>query len=258
MLTVEQLSKQYSPQVSALDNVSFEISRGSFTAILGVSGAGKTTLMRCILQLLRPTRGEVWFQGKALTTCSRQQLQQARRQIALIAQQFSLVRRRSALENCIGGRLQELPLWRCWLGQFPQSLLEEGLVALERVNLLDVAFQRADQLSGGQQQRVAIARALTQRASLILADEPVASVDPHTAHTVLSLLRSLCDQEGVTIICNLHQVELAKTYSDRILGLKAGQLVLDQPTPQLDQTTLNDIYGKFDAVNHTINSEMMG
>jgi phosphonate transport system ATP-binding protein len=252
MLAVKELSKQYSPQVSALENVSFEIPRGSFTAILGMSGAGKTTLMRCILQLLRPSNGEVWFQETLLTRCSRKDLQQARRQIAAIAQQYNLVRRRSAIENCLGGRLKELPLWRCWLGQFPQPLLEEALVALERVNLLDVAFQRADTLSGGQQQRVAIARALTQRATLILADEPVASVDPQTAHTVLSLLRSLCDQEGLTVICNLHQIELAKVYSDRILGLKAGKLVLDQPTTALDQINLNQIYGTFDHATRPI------
>lgn len=244
MLSVQQLSKQYSPEVSALEKVSFEVAHGSFTAILGVSGAGKTTLMRCILQLLPPSEGEVWFQGNALTHCSRQELQQARRHIAAIAQQFNLVRRRSAIENCLGGRLRELPLWRCWLGQFPQPLLEEALVSLERVNLLDVAFQRADTLSGGQQQRVAIARAITQRATLILADEPVASLDPHTAHTVLSLLRSLCDQEGLTVVCNLHQIELAKVYSDRILGLHQGKLVLDQPTPDLDQESLKQIYGK--------------
>ncbi|NBD33942.1 MAG: phosphonate ABC transporter ATP-binding protein [Cyanobacteria bacterium] len=242
MLSVKQLSKQYSSSVSALEKVSFDVPRGSFTAILGVSGAGKTTLMRCILQLLRPNEGEIWFQGIGLTRCSRQELQQARRHIAAIAQQFNLVRRRSALENCLGGRLQELPLWRCWLGQFPQPLLEEALVALERVNLLDVAFQRADQLSGGQQQRVSIARALTQRATLILADEPVASLDPQTAHTVLSLLRSLCEEEGLTVICNLHQVELAKVYSDRILGLHQGKLVLDQPTKHFDQDSFNQIY----------------
>jgi len=242
MLIVENLSKSYSPEFPALKQVSFQASPGSFTAILGVSGAGKTTLMRCILQLLRPNEGEVWWQGKALTHCSQKELQQVRRQIATIAQQFNLVRRRSAIENCLGGRLQELPLWRCWLGAFPQSLLEEALIALERVNLLEVAFQRADQLSGGQQQRVAIARALTQRAKLILADEPVASLDPQTAHIVLSLLRSLCDQEGLTVICNLHQVELAKAYSDRVLGLHQGQLILDQPTSDLNQQTLNQIY----------------
>lgn len=252
MLIVEELSKQYSTKISALDQVSFEVLQGSFTAILGISGAGKTTLMRCILQLLPPSAGEVWFQGIRLTGCSRQDLQQSRRYIAAIAQQFNLVRRRSAIENCLGGRLQELPLWRCWLGQFPQPLLEEALVALERVNLLDVAFQRADQLSGGQQQRVAIARALTQQATLILADEPVASLDPHTAHTVLSLLRSLCDEEGLTVICNLHQVELAKTYSDQILGLNQGKLVLDQPTKDFNQASLHQIYGKLNSATNSI------
>ncbi|HAJ62579.1 MAG TPA: phosphonate ABC transporter ATP-binding protein [Cyanobacteria bacterium UBA8543] len=171
--------------------ISFEIEPHTFTVILGSSGAGKTTLLRCILQLLEPDKGHLWFQGQDLTTCSAKELQQARAQIATIAQQFNLVRRRSALENCLGGRLQELPLWRCWLGHFPHSLLKEGMAALERVQLLDVAFQRADRLSGGQQQRVAIARALTQRACLILADEPVASLDIKTAHAVLSLLRSL-------------------------------------------------------------------
>jgi phosphonate transport system ATP-binding protein len=128
------------------------------------------------------------------------------------------------------------------LGLFPNGLLREGMAALERVQLLDVAFQRADRLSGGQQQRVAIARALTQRACLILADEPIASLDPETAHAVLSLLRSLCAQEGLTVVCNLHQVELAKQYSDRILGIQAGKLVLDVPTNQLSAADVNRIY----------------
>ena len=242
MLTVEKLTKSYSNGAAALEDVSFAIEPHTFTAILGPSGAGKTTLLRCILQLLQPDQGRVWFQGRDLLTCSPQDLRQARVQIATIAQQFNLVRRRSALENCLGGRLQELPLWRCLLGKFPISLLREGLAALERVQLLDVAFQRADRLSGGQQQRVAIARALTQQASLILADEPIASLDPETAHTVLSLLRSLCANEGLTVVCNLHQVELAKQYSDRILGIQAGKLVLDIPTHQLSEVEVNRIY----------------
>jgi phosphonate transport system ATP-binding protein len=242
MLTVEKLTKSYSRGVVALNDISFAIAPQTFTAILGPSGAGKTTLLRCILQLLPPDQGRVWFQGRDLTTCSPKDMRYSRAQIATVAQQFNLVRRRSALENCLGGRLQQLPLWRCLLGRFPNSLLREGMAALERVQLLDVAFQRADQLSGGQQQRVAIARALTQRASLILADEPVASLDPETAHTVLGLLRSLCEQEGLTVICNLHQVELAKQYSDRILGIQAGKLVLDVPTNQLSTSDINRIY----------------
>jgi phosphonate transport system ATP-binding protein len=244
MLTVEKLTKSYDRGVVALEDISFAIEPHTFTAILGSSGAGKTTLLRCILQLLRPDQGQVWFQGRDLTTCSAKDLHQVRAQIATVAQQFNLVRRRSALENCLGGRLQELPVWRCLLGLFPNTLLREGMAALERVQLLDVAFQRADRLSGGQQQRVAIARALTQRACLILADEPVASLDLKTAHNVLGLLRSLCITEGLTVVCNLHQVELAKQYSDRILGIQAGKLVLDIPTNQLTASDVNRIYKK--------------
>ncbi len=242
MLTVSHLTKSYQRGHLALDNLSFEIKPHSFTAVLGPSGAGKTTLFRCLLQLIQPDSGEVYFQGQDLTHCSPSELQKARIQIATIAQQFNLVRRRTALENCLGGRLAELPLWRCLTSQFPAPLLREGLAALERVKLLDVAFQRADRLSGGQQQRVAIARALTQKARLILADEPVASLDPETAHVVLQLLRSLCDQEGMTLICNLHQVELATQYSDRILGIHSGQLVLDLPTHQLSKRDIDLIY----------------
>lgn len=242
MITVENLSKFHARDRLTLQNLSFEVVPHSFTAILGASGAGKTTLMRCLLQLTRPDSGQVWFQGQNLTRCSALELRQARTQIASVAQQFNLVRRRTALENCLGGRLSELPLWRCLTNQFPAPLLREGLAALERVQLLEVAFQRADRLSGGQQQRVAIARALTQKARLILADEPVASLDPETAHVVLRLLRSLCEQEGITILCNLHQVELATQYSDRILGLQSGRLVLDVPAHQFSDADADLIY----------------
>lgn len=240
MLKVEHLTKTYERGRVALDDVSFAIAPYTFTAVLGSSGAGKTTLLRCILQLTQPSSGQIWFQEQNLTRCSPKQLRQARTHIATIAQQFNLVGRRTALENCLGGRLSETPLWRCLLGIFPDNLLLEGLTALERVELLDVAFQRADRLSGGQQQRVAIARALTQRACLIVADEPVASLDPETAHTVLSLLRS-CQQQ-VTVICNLHQVDLARQYSDRILGIRAGKLVLDKPTQNFNATDIDLIY----------------
>ncbi len=242
MLLVEKLSKVYSGGVVALNDVSFAVKPHSFTAILGPSGAGKSTLLRCIPQVLRPDRGQVWFQGCNLTTCSPKKLRSYRAQIAMVAQQFNLVRRRSALENCLAGRLQELSLWRCVFSKFPVSLLHEGMSALARVQLLEVAFQRSDRLSGGQQQRVAIARALTQRARLILADEPIASLDPESAHTVLSLLRSLCQQEGLTVVCNLHQVDLARQYSDRILGIRAGELVLDVPTNKFSQLDVEQIY----------------
>lgn len=241
LLRVENLTTTYAGR-TALDGVSFAIAPGTFTAVLGPSGAGKTTLLRSILQITRPSGGQVWFQGQNLTACPARELRRARTQIATIAQQFNLVRRRTALENCLGGRLGDLPLWRCWLNQFPPELLQEGLAALDRVQLLEVAFQRADRLSGGQQQRVAIARALTQRARLILADEPVASLDPETAHAVLRVLRSLCQQEGLTVLCNLHQVALAQEYCDRILGIQSGRLVLDRPISQIDSSSLDLIY----------------
>lgn len=241
MLVVERLSKTYG-NVSALQDISFAVEPHTFTAILGSSGAGKTTLIRCLTRLVQPDRGQVWLYGQELTRCPPRELRQIRSQIGMIAQQFNLIDRRTALENCLAGRLHSLPLWRCLLGNFPPDLLREGMAALARVQLLEFAFQRADRLSGGQQQRVAIARALTQRAQIILADEPIASLDPASAHLVLGLLRSLCQQEGLTVVCNLHQTEFAKQYSDRILGMRSGKLILDAPTHKLNEIDIQKIY----------------
>ncbi len=242
MLVVKGLTKVYPPAVLALDGVSFALEPHSFTAVLGSSGAGKTTLLRCVLRLVRPTDGSVRFGGHDLTTCPGRVLQEARASISLVGQQFNLVRRRTALTNCLAGRLRELPLWRWALGLYPRPLLVEALAALERVRLLDQAFRRADRLSGGQQQRVAVARALTQRARLLLADEPVASLDPENANLVLDLLRSLCRERRLTVLCNLHQIELARGFADRILGLRAGRIVFDGPPAQLTPADVDRIY----------------
>lgn len=241
MLVVEHLSKTYG-NIRALQDVSFAVEPHTFTAILGPSGAGKTTLLRCLTRLIQPDRGQIWLQGRELTHCTARDLRQIRSQIGMIAQQFNLIDRRTALENCLAGRLRELPLWRCLSGQFPPQLLREGMTALARVQLLEFALQRADRLSGGQQQRVAIARALTQGAKIILADEPIASLDPASAHLVLGLLRSLCQEEGLTVVCNLHQVEFAQQYSDRILGMRAGKLIVDAPTHTLNEACIKQIY----------------
>jgi phosphonate transport system ATP-binding protein len=243
MLVVKGLSKAYPPAVTALDGVSFSLEPHTFTAVLGPSGAGKTTLLRCVLRLVRPTSGSVYFDGHDMTSCPAGELRAARASVSLIGQQFHLVRRRTALANCLAGRLRELPLWRVALGLYPRPLLVEALAALERVRLLDQAFRRADRLSGGQQQRVAVARALTQRARLLLADEPVASLDPENAHLVLDLMRGLCREQRLTVLCNLHQVELARRFADRILGLRAGKLVFDGPPGGLTSADIDRIYG---------------
>lgn len=241
MLSVEGLTHVFAGNVVALDGVSFALKPGTFTAVLGPSGAGKTTLLRSILRLV-PSGGRVWFEGEDLAACPPHRLRQQRGGIALIGQQFHLVRRRTAVVNALAGRLREIPLWRCLLGWYPDTLLVEALAALARVGLLEHAFRRADHLSGGQRQRVAVARALTQKARLLLADEPVASLDPEATHRVLGLLRSLCREEGVTALCNLHQVEMAQQYADRVLGLRAGRLVLDLPPGQLDAAALEFLY----------------
>jgi phosphonate transport system ATP-binding protein len=241
VLTVEHLRQVFPGNVVALDDVSFAVAPGSFTAVLGPSGAGKTTLLRSILRLV-PSAGRVSFEGEDLRACTPARLRQLRGRIALVGQQFHLVRRRSALVNCLAGRLSELSLWRCFLSWYPDDLLAEGLAALARVGLLDHAFRRASQLSGGQQQRVAVARALTQKARLLLADEPVASLDPESAHQVLSLLGSLCRETGLTVLCNLHQVELARRHADRVLGMCAGRVVFDGPAHELGDEVVDRIY----------------
>jgi phosphonate transport system ATP-binding protein len=241
VLRVEQLHQVFAGNVVALDGVSFALEPGSFTAVLGPSGAGKTTLLRSILRLV-PSKGQVWVDGEDLTAASPARLREMRGQIALIGQQFPLVRRQTALVNTLAGRLREVPLWRCVLSWYPDALLAEGLSSLARVGLLDHAFRRADHLSGGQQQRVAVARALTQRARLVLADEPVSSLDPESAGLVLELFRSLCHDGGLTVLCNLHQVELARTFADRVLGLHAGRVVFDGSAASLDAEAVRRIY----------------
>lgn len=242
ILQVDQLSKRFAHRHPALDCVSFEVMPQSFTAILGPSGAGKTTLLRCLLRLCPPDSGTIHLAGQDLQSAPPHLLQQLRSQVGFIAQDYNLVGRRTALENCLAGRLRDVPLWRCVVNDYPRPLLREGLIALERVGLSEFAFQRADRLSGGQQQRVAIARVLTQGARLILADEPISSLDPASAHQILSLLKSLCDHDGLTVLCNLHQVEFAQTYSDRILGMQHGRIVLDQPTQLVSPPDYQRIY----------------
>jgi phosphonate transport system ATP-binding protein len=220
-------------------DVSFAVAEHEFVAVLGPSGAGKTTLFRCIAGLIPPDQGVSRVDGDDGARRDKSE----RRQVAVIFQQFNLVSRLTALENVLAGRLGYVPAWRGLLRRFTPADRLMALECLDRVGLLDHAMTRADRLSGGQQQRVAIARALAQRPRLILADEPVASLDPHAADGVMALLKSIARSDGVAILCSLHQVQFARAYADRIIGLSQGRVVLRAAADEVDETALAVLYG---------------
>jgi phosphonate transport system ATP-binding protein len=239
IVTIEQLEKRFNNGYQALRGVDAKIKTGSFTAILGPSGAGKSTLLRMMNGLETPTSGTVIIEGKQLDTDN---LRETRSKVGMIFQHFNLVDRLSVMTNVLTGRLKN----RSWLGSvfylFRKHDLKIAHEALYRVGLTEKAWERADRLSGGQKQRVGIARALAQRPRLILADEPVASLDPVSSEEIMQLLRDICDKDGLTVIVNLHQVELAKRFADRVIGLNAGKIVFDGSPARLDQATLDHIY----------------
>jgi phosphonate transport system ATP-binding protein len=237
-LVVDGVTKTFNGRV-ALADASFSVAEHEFAAVLGPSGAGKTTLFRCIAGLLAPDRGAVRLGADDVGILTGRK----RRQIALVFQQYNLVSRLTALENVLAGRLGHVAAWRGCLRRFERADRLLALECLERVGLLGHATQRADTLSGGQQQRVAIARALTQQPRLIVADEPVASLDPNSAGGVMGLLRSIAHSEGVAVICSLHQVNFARFYADRIIGLSHGRVVFAAPTDQFDQAAHIRLYG---------------
>ena len=243
VVSARGLAKRYPPRVDALADVSLTVRPGEFVAVLGPSGAGKTTLFRCLTGLTRPDRGTVTIDGHEITRLRGQALRDARREVALIFQQFNLIRRVSALQNVLVGRLAPAPTWRVLLRRFARGDRQLALRCLDTVGLLDKAYTRADQLSGGQQQRVAIARALAQDAKVILADEPVASLDPESAATVLESLRAVV-ATGVAVVASLHQVHLARAYADRIVALRDGRVVEDAPAASVDARALEVIYGR--------------
>ncbi|WP_284180059.1 phosphonate ABC transporter ATP-binding protein [Rhabdaerophilum sp. SD176] len=223
VLAVAGLTKRFGG-LDALDNVSFDIAAGEFVAVLGPSGSGKSTLFRCITRLIEPDAGSIEIDRVAFGSLKGRALRQARGRIGVVFQQFNLVRRRTALANVMTGALPRLPLWRIASGLYPEGLTAKAETALASVGLASQRYQRADTLSGGQQQRVAIARALMQETRILLADEPVASLDPHAARLVLGLMREMAKSKGLAILCTLHQPELAAEFADRILLMRSGRL----------------------------------
>ncbi len=228
VIRIVGLKKRFGEQV-VLDDVSFAVAAGEVVAILGASGAGKTTLFRCLTRLARSDDGEIYLGEHAMQALDGHELSMARREVGLIFQQFNLIRRLSALDNVLAGRLGSVSTWRVMLRRFPSQDRQLALAALDRVGMLRYALRRADSLSGGQQQRVAIARALAQQSRFVLADEPVASLDPESAKSVLSILRDIAHERMIAVLVSLHQVDFALQFADRVIGLRAGRMIADRP-----------------------------
>jgi phosphonate transport system ATP-binding protein len=241
-LVIETVTKRYGTTL-ALDDVSFVVDPGEFVALLGPSGAGKSTLFRCVTRLVAPDTGVVRVLGRDLSALGGQELRLARRDVGLIFQQFNLISRLSAMDNVLAGRMGHASTLRVMLRQFTLADRQLALAALDRVGLLERAGQRADSLSGGQQQRVAIARVLAQQARLLLADEPVSSLDPQSAENVLGILRNIARETGIAVVCALHQVDLARRYADRVVALRGGRKLLDVSVNAFDQHAFQELYG---------------
>ena len=247
MLEVKHLTKVYDDGTVALKDVSFTVQDGEFLVIIGLSGAGKSTLLRCINRLIEPTEGQIIWDGEDITTASPQQLRQIRRRIGMIFQHFNLVKRSSVLMNVLAGRLGYVSPWGSLVNRFPPEDQQRATWALERLGIANQAHKRADELSGGQQQRVGVARALMQEPKMILADEPVASLDPVLAHSILGYLERLNQEDGITILCTLHYLDLIQRYSTRVIGLRDGKLVYRGSREDIRRMTdeqFKEIYGE--------------
>jgi phosphonate transport system ATP-binding protein len=243
MLSIEHLTKIYPNGCQALKDVNFEVQDGEFLVVIGLSGSGKSTLLRCINRLIEPTEGKVIWDGIDITAASQAELLKIRRQIGMVFQQFNLVKRSSVMNNVLCGRLGYVNPWLSLLGIWSPADRQRAIKALERVGIPDKAGNRADALSGGQQQRVGIARALMQEPRIILADEPVASLDPVLSHSILQYLEQL-NKDGLTVICSLHFLDLVHRYATRVIGLKDGVKVFEGLPSEIDRPKFKEIYGE--------------
>ena len=248
MIVFDHVSKTYPNGYQALKDINLTIEQGEFVAIIGLSGAGKSTLIRTINRMHDITDGTLTVDGVNVMELKGARLRQFRRNIGMIFQSFNLVTRTTVIKNVLTSRVPELPFWRALLGAYPRKDKLEALEALDKVGILDKAFVRADQLSGGQQQRVALARTLAQNPKIILADEPVASLDPVTAKQVMDYFRRINREMNISVLINIHHVDLALQYADRVIGIKAGEVVYDGPASEVNEAVLAEVYGgQFEA-----------
>ena len=242
-LKIRNLVKEYRSGQPVLNGITLDLDHGGITAIIGPSGTGKSTLIRCINRLVDPTSGEMLFDGVDLAKLSGTQLRQARRRIGMVFQEYNLVERLSVIENVLCGRLGYIPAWRAFLRRFPEADVQKAFDIIASVGLDGFATRRADQLSGGQRQRVGIARALMQDPAMILADEPTSSLDPKTSVEVMELFEEIAERRGIPVIINIHNVALAKRFAGRIIGMSRGKVIYDGPPTGLFDSHLKDIYG---------------
>lgn len=253
ILAVRDLHKSYGAAAPVLRGVTLTVEQGEFLGVIGPSGAGKSTLLRCINRLVEPTSGEILVPRTVLNSqangsmmdvlkLDRYELRLVRRKVGMIFQQFNIVKRLSVIENVLAGRLGYQSSFRSCLRLFPKEEKERALVNLKRVELLGHAYKRADQLSGGEQQRVAIARTLMQNPAIILADEPVSSLDPKLSRVILDILKRVCLEDGITALVSLHTLELTREYADRVVGLKRGEISFDGSTKELTDAMVEKIY----------------
>ena len=248
MIVFDHVSKTYPNGYQALKDINLTIEQGEFVAIIGLSGAGKSTLIRTINRMHDITDGTLTVDGVNVMELKGARLRQFRQNIGMIFQSFNLVTRTTVIKNVLTSRVPELPFWRALLGAYPKKDKLEALEALDKVGILDKAFVRADQLSGGQQQRVALARTLAQNPKIILADEPVASLDPVTAKQVMDDFRRINREMNISVLINIHHVDLALQYADRVIGIKAGEVVYDGPASEVNEAVLAEVYGgQFEA-----------
>jgi len=243
VLAIRRLSKEYVAGTPVLRDIDVEIAARGVTAVIGPSGTGKSTLIRCINRLVEPSAGEIVFEGVDLARLSGAPLRRARRHIGMVFQEYNLVERLTVMENLLSGRLGYVSAWRAWRRKFPPEDIARAYELLDVVGLSGFALSRADALSGGQRQRVGIARAVMQQPTLLLADEPTSSLDPKTSVEIMELLAGIARARDIPVLVNMHDVELAKRFADRVLGMSSGRIVFDGPPERLTDGELTRIYG---------------